>query len=72
MNGSTVPQCSASSSGGIIADTATVTDSTVSGNRAGTQSGGGILATTMTLTGCTVSGNSAAGTAAASAATHGQ
>ena len=46
------------SGGGIRADTATLTNSTISGNSTG-GSGGGITATTATFTNATVSGNSA-------------
>ena len=60
VRGSTVRRnIAAFDGGGIAADTATLTDCTVSGNSAATF-GGGVNASTMaTLTNCTISGNSA-------------
>src|SRR5205814_415690 len=61
LSNSRVRRNTARQGGGIRATTATLTNSTVSGNSAITGNGGGIRATTARLTNSTVSGNTAGG-----------
>jgi CSLREA domain-containing protein len=60
LSGSTVTGNRANFAGGIFANTAVLTNSTVSGNTATNGAAGGISATRVTLTSSTVSGNTAA------------